>query len=252
MTLGKKIILGVLLLVLIMPIISAESSFIFQQNSEAEIKVSCIGTSYNYCPNTVGCNLTIQYPNGTTLLEDKVMTYNPSFYNYTLLSNQTTILGEYSASVSCSASLYGFSTFNFKITPNGEELTIANVTFNSGLLLLLLILLFSFGVISYKSDNIFHKLGWMSATFLVVVITLFTVWQFSDNYMVSLLFVPAFMRILFIVACVGFFGWIMFTMAYSFYLIVTIKEMKALAERGIPEDRIYQRKVGKWFGRPEW
>ena len=116
----NKIILLVMLLLLILPLISAvDYSYIFQQNKETNLKIVCVDDNNVRCDSTVKCNLTIFYPNNSVLVDGGVMTYNPNYFNYTLTSAQMKVMGEYSVSVACANSYAGFSTFNYLVNPTG-------------------------------------------------------------------------------------------------------------------------------------
>lgn len=69
------------------------------------------------------CNVSIQYPNGTYLINNGEMTnLNNGEFNYTLNSTQTTILGTYDwVAFCCDGSDCAAGYDSFKITENGEE-----------------------------------------------------------------------------------------------------------------------------------
>ena len=116
------ILLAGVLLVLLLPLISAQ--VIFKQNSDIDLKVPCFFNG-TYCDGTSECSISIIYPNGTLLINNQTMgKLNPGVQNITL--NDSSILGSYTAPVTCIQS--GFaddSVIEFSITPTGDEISTA-------------------------------------------------------------------------------------------------------------------------------
>lgn len=118
----KKIILILVLVCMISLASAASISYIFKQGNNINLKVPCFDGNYSKCTSLTNCNITIFYPDHTILADGVEMTYNENYFNYSLTSEQTNILGEHSAQVLCVTSLdNGFSTFNYLITLSGEE-----------------------------------------------------------------------------------------------------------------------------------
>ena len=113
----NKQILILALVLLSITFISAQQTF--QQNMPVDLKIQCI-INGTYCSNLATCNVSIQYPNASLLLNNKQMTNQISFYNYTLPS--TSVLGEYSCSATCCDSgLCGTNDCNYILTPTGDS-----------------------------------------------------------------------------------------------------------------------------------
>jgi len=106
-----------ILVLLLLPLISSTQTF--KQNEPIDLKIQCI-INGTYCSAAANCNTTILYPNGNLLVNNKAMTNQISFHNYTLPSSST--LGSYFCSVTCcNNSLCGTGTdCDFKITPTGD------------------------------------------------------------------------------------------------------------------------------------
>ena len=95
----------------------------YEKSVKAEIKVPC-EINEDVCSSSTHCNITIRYPNGTYIVASSVATYNHTTgdANYTLTNTEK--VGEYSTRIICKDGVYnGTSTFNFKITPAGKDLT---------------------------------------------------------------------------------------------------------------------------------
>jgi len=106
------------LLAMLMPSASAQ---IFKIGSPIDLKATCI---YNdtFCPASTECNITIisQY-NGTIIKDNLPMSNHISYHNYSLAASETTIDGEYTATMVCSTPENFYSSFVFYITPSGKE-----------------------------------------------------------------------------------------------------------------------------------
>jgi len=116
----KKIILFGLAFLFIIQIASA-SSYVFKQNQEIDLKIACVDEVEQPCNETIDCNITILYPNSTALVDNQVMDYGAVYYNYTIPSTETSVLGEYSANIFCLGTGNGYSTFSFDINPIGKK-----------------------------------------------------------------------------------------------------------------------------------
>lgn len=118
-----KIILIVVLALLVLPIlIKADSNLIFSHGSTIDLKIPCVFEELAYCDSYASCNLTVNYPNGTNLINNQPMTYNDAYFNYTLNENQTEVIGEYPSTMVCTdQGAAGFSSFSFQITSIGAK-----------------------------------------------------------------------------------------------------------------------------------
>ncbi len=101
---------------------SASADYVFKQNDLIDLKVPCIDSNYNYCDSTTKCNITIQYPNQSSLISNQDMTRTAVYYNYTIQENTISSLGEYPAQVQCMGVNSGYTSFDFLVTYNGKEL----------------------------------------------------------------------------------------------------------------------------------
>jgi len=95
----------------------------FEQNSEANL-THPIRVSGGLPPPSVLCNITIIDPNKNTLVDFLAMTRidNGKYYNYTLNTNQTAIIGKYDYDITClSSSINKTESFEFYINPGGID-----------------------------------------------------------------------------------------------------------------------------------
>ena len=104
---------------LFLPLISADIELTFPFNSEFDIKRPCFNNG-TYCSPATECNLTLVSPNSAILVDNKVMTNQVSFHNYTIVKGANTQLGIMSASMTCrDGAVDGENTFEIAITGDG-------------------------------------------------------------------------------------------------------------------------------------
>lgn len=85
----------------------------YQNNENIDLKIPCILNNTN-CPNTTTCNISILRPNSSVLIDNSIMTYNPTYFNYSLgrLDNA----GQYPVTMTCkNGNLNGYSNFILNI-----------------------------------------------------------------------------------------------------------------------------------------
>ena len=122
----QKLILGLFVLSLLglAFLISNANALTYKENSDIDLKVPCSNDGVP-CSAQASCNITILFPNSTTLINAQPMTnFTIGYFNYTLNSSlaQTTPIGEYYTSIFCQdGAVNGASTFNYLITYNGKE-----------------------------------------------------------------------------------------------------------------------------------
>ncbi len=103
----------------VLPIVIATPSFFIEQNKDFDLKISCFDNDNNFCDVTTICTITINLPNSTTTINNQNMTFNPSFYNYTINSSDLNVRGEYTVITNCVGTTSGFQTFSFGVTMDG-------------------------------------------------------------------------------------------------------------------------------------
>jgi len=165
----KKIIGGMLLIFFLMVVlVSAQDvEFTARQNQELNIFEPCNDPNNNGLA-CVGfeCNITITNPNQVIIVLNKLMEKNESSYNYTLTSDQTSILGIYKDDVCCNnETAGGCRTFFHEITPSGYIQTTSQGLTSSIVLLIVFGLGVLFILIGFATT--FHEDFWMLGLFLI-------------------------------------------------------------------------------------
>lgn len=115
----------------------------------------------------------ITYPSQETVYLDAAMTKNALTFNYTFCN--TSILGSYYYDYyDAEGNVY---VNDFLVTPNGLEQTQANAIGSLAFLLLMLVLMFTFGTVGFKLLK--HETLWILGIFLVffaVLILIYNTW----------------------------------------------------------------------------
>lgn len=137
----KKIYITFLLLILVLPLLSAEPSFVFKKGDDVNLKIPVTNSNNSLATSSTNCTITIRDSNDNFLIQNQNMTYNSGgIFNYTLTN--TTDLGEYPAFVSCGDGAdNGFTSFSFLVSGSGEE---KNITKGVLYIAFLFILILSF------------------------------------------------------------------------------------------------------------
>jgi len=186
----KEIIFLLIIVLTLFPLISGQE--VFKQNEVAEIKVPCFNNG-TLCSTSATCNITVIYPNGTSVVDNQEMTLSDtySYYNYTLNENQTVKTGEYDLIVWCQDGVYsGFSTFPITINPTGEELTDTLGFTTIGIIFSIIAIAFMFLLLANKfadSDKLFPiALFFFLVTFILIIYSIHLGYIFSRDILFPL------------------------------------------------------------------
>lgn len=102
------------MILLFVGIVKADPTFYFEQNTTINLNVPCINCS------TALCNISIFYPNSSTMVKNIAMVSQGSYFNYT--TSNTGTLGEYLANVNCvQDAIYKNSIFSYVINKIGNN-----------------------------------------------------------------------------------------------------------------------------------
>ena len=121
----KKILLTIILGIFLITLASASPSFYIKQYEPYDITFSCTDDSQllGFCSTGTNCNITIIYSNSTIIIDNQNASnlFNGKF-NYSLVSSQTSLNGEYTARVGCSGNgLNNSADFTYEVNPLGKE-----------------------------------------------------------------------------------------------------------------------------------
>ncbi|UCD20528.1 MAG: hypothetical protein JSW08_01985 [archaeon] len=89
----------------------------FTRGDTIDLKIPCFNNG-TYCSGSATCNLTIDYPNGTVMVDNQLMTNSVAYHNYTLPDSD--VIGTYFCSTTCvDGGNTGYSRYTFDITTTG-------------------------------------------------------------------------------------------------------------------------------------
>jgi hypothetical protein len=232
----KQLLLILIATLFILPLISAESSFIFQQNKATDLKISCLDIDSAFCNNQTNCLITIYSPpNQTLLIDNQNMTWHSNYFNYSLNGSQLSVLGIYNVVIQCIGETTGFSTFNFEITPTGELLDTSDSFLYIGILLLLLTL---FVLSLYKMSNansIGLLAGTLSIAYFLLIGLVFMSGKIVNNFIPGLQAIGSFLDTSLIILIICLFPLILSMIMFLLYKALNEKEIGKMQTMGYSE-----------------
>jgi len=195
----KKYILALVFLIAILSVGAVESSFTYKQKERIDLIIPCISDDYSFCDSATNCTITVVSPDSTLVIDGQNMTYSVNYFNYTLERNETVWVGEYATSVSCCGTAgNGFTSFNFKVTPSGTDLSTGQSFIYIFFLMVSIILMvlciagsakingqneFHMGQLVSVNFNKYIKIGLGFLAYLFLVITFHLLWQISSKFL---------------------------------------------------------------------
>jgi len=199
---------------------------LYKQDTAADIKIACFDNSNNYCTAGVTCSLTIFNPDSSTLISNQQMTYNPTFFSYSLNTSQTHDLGTYTGTVLCSSTNNVNSEIEYQVTPNGQITSTAQSGLSIGILLSIALTMFFFAFLAFKLMD-YEKTFSIAIFFFVlsIILSLFGLYLglvYSRDYLSASTAAPQ--SALFISVLYGLMG-LMF-IGLLWLILAVIKEFK--------------------------
>lgn len=191
------------------------------------------------CDDCTEVNISnVQYPNGTLLNLNEVMTKTGYNYNYTF---STDLEGDYKYSV-CGDKTGGFKceTFTFNINEGGVEMTGGRSALTLGLLSLLVIfavlsLFMVFKVEGYLGKFIFY---WLSHVLMILVS--FASWQVGVEGLLIGTALTGIFRILFWVLIIAVLPMILVSFAWVIYIHTYNEHFQKLTEKGVDTEEAFR------------
>ncbi len=160
MNLKLLYLIGILLS---LPFVIAESDTpTYQASTDVNITVPCTNNG-TLCSNTASCEAMIINPNALKIINNQSMTQDIGFFNITIDSSNTSVLGPYEFTMCCRDSgQTKCKTLLFNITPNGQELSIPQGIIYVVVLLasLFIFCLVLYGAITLPFGNLINSEGW--------------------------------------------------------------------------------------------
>lgn len=194
----KVVLIGLIVMIFLLGVISVSAeTMVYPQNRTLDLKVPCFNNN-TFCSGGAACNITIFHSNDSLLINNRGMTNQNSYFNYTLSNAQTSEVGYYKQYVTCWDGDNGFTASEFKITPKGIEGTTQNSILYVVLLLVCLVLMIiSFvGAIKIDGRNTYDmgklielnygkyaKMGLFFLSYLMLWFMTYFAWQVADTFL---------------------------------------------------------------------
>ena len=103
------------------------SAITYKQSTDQDLKYPCINNG-TYCSGSAVCNITIFSPINDVIINNSLMTNEFAWHNYTLNTTQTDTLGVHQVAIVCNdTGSTGYSTFEYKITKSGDEMSSSDI-----------------------------------------------------------------------------------------------------------------------------
>ena len=116
----KRIFVFLILGLVLLTLVSAETSFFVKKNTNYSINFIC-KLGGNVCPGGTNCNLSIRYPNSSYMISDSLtINVGNSKFEYNITQSQTSTSGEYSSVIECAnTASNGTFSFIYEVNPSG-------------------------------------------------------------------------------------------------------------------------------------
>lgn len=137
-------------------ILLEDSIQVFEQHKPANIRMVCESeVDGGVCDSNTICNMTLFYPNGSSFLSSKTMTFNTQYYNYTLSSAQTSLTGEYKLIASCKSAIGSgvIPEARIVITKDGSTSGLASENWKIALIIILVVMSGVFALVGTATNS---------------------------------------------------------------------------------------------------
>ena len=154
----------ILFLLLFSSIAFAEPTLFYKQGESIDLKIPCANDGLP-CSSVSTCNITINYPDGSNMVNNKLMTNNGTYHNYTLPSSS--VVGEYQTTVFCiDGADAGYKSFSIYVLNDNVNFGDTNILDYKVFLLFTLLGFILFTIYQTIRKNI--VLGYTSATIIML------------------------------------------------------------------------------------
>ncbi len=226
----KLYIIWTLVFLLLISLVSADD-LIFKRYKPIDLKVSCFTASNSGCDGSESCQISVLYPNSSSLVDNALMSITGLFYNYTL--THSSVLGEYRAVVNCSDPLTaGFTDFNFFIMQDGTKPTSPQSLIYIGLLILMGIILIVCVYAAFTIGNEFIQLFFVGLSYILLIFISLTVSSISIAFLNSEI-LGKFFTAIFKLLTLGLVPLFFYIMMMAIIKFLKDKRLKDMIKRGI-------------------
>lgn len=197
-----KLIQIIIICLVLFPIVSAaETTHVFRQNDNVTLAFTCFDPiAGQLCDAAFVCTLSVQYPNGTLLLNNQSTIVNGIYYEANI--PDTSVLNNHQYTPFCTNQTNGGvppEQLQYKITPTGTELTTGQgiIYFLVLVLSITLFIMMLFGAIripwKHKTDDDgrvfgmnnlrYAKLALWFMSYVFIIVIFFLMWNISFAFL---------------------------------------------------------------------
>lgn len=138
-----------------------------------DLKAVCLDSTSGFCNLGTNCSLTLFDPTLNIVVNNERMSFNPTFFNFTLNENQTLVLGDHSGTIVCEGIDIVTNTFILTISPSGAgPLTTGQAFVLFGVLSIIIIIAVLFLIGGFKTPQILGKVFLFSFGAITVLIAI--------------------------------------------------------------------------------
>lgn len=219
---------------------------ILRQNQDQTFLVHVTNKSDGVIVLDAGCYFNLLNAQGDFIYSgfNNTPDLNDFEYGFSVAGGNFSTLDPHTATVHCNNTLRGgFSSTKLVTTPTGEEATTPRAIYYV-ILFLILMTVFIISVLGIiNSEKVFMTAFFMGLADLILIIMFFVAGSVSSFYLEQSNFMTAFFFTGFYILMYSFPIVIIGLIIWGIYMMLTIKEINSMMEKGIPEDEAYERKV---------
>jgi len=221
--------------------ITGISALTFEQDSNIDLTYPC---TYNgtICPASTQCNISVIYPDGSLMIENKQSTYTGTgIANHTI--SDSSINGDYKTPITCifSNGDAESGSADFTITPNGETLNLSKTIIYLGLIFILIIILTILLYSAVAVDSFGWRIGIICLAYIVSNIFFLSCWKTSEAFLTAVPFLGTLFHILFVASTAGYFPFFLGIIIYFLFDMFNEKSIETLMKRGYSEEEARSR-----------
>lgn len=210
----------------------------------------------NGVPVTTGisCYYNLYSPQGTQIYTAETSTLSDLFdFEFHVDKGNFSQNGDYPYVIQCnSTSAGGFLANTIKVTPNGEEPTIAKSVFYIGLLGVLIFFLVLMFWAHMQDQSHLARFWWFAFMWIPIWSILFIGWNMARDFLTSQGGIQSVLYIFWLVIGLAYPFFLLGLVLYTFYYIYKQKEVQRLITRGFSVEDAQGRVNGRGRGMNQW
>jgi hypothetical protein len=183
-----RIFLFVMIFTLLISMVSADElislkpTYNYKFGNIVDIKNPCYFNGAN-CPSTALCNITVYNPDNSILVDNQQMTYNPTYFNYTLPDTNYS-MGSYTCDMGCTfGGNSGTQRFYLNI---GTGYTLTDQTTLMYVVLIAILIITFILLETYVFNpkvNFGYRVALFNIAYFVFIVLVFFIWKLMTDFL---------------------------------------------------------------------